>query len=179
MENTSLKTAIFAGGCFWCTEAIYQDLKGVHAVVSGYTAGHVANPTYKEVCSGTTGHTEGIKITYDPAVITYDQLLDIFFTTHDPTTLNRQGNDVGTQYRSGVYYATEEEKDKAKAAITRAQELYPNPIVTEVEPLEIFYEAEDYHQNYFNEHGNQPYCAFVINPKVSKFRKQYADMLKS
>ncbi|MCI4667009.1 MAG: peptide-methionine (S)-S-oxide reductase MsrA [Bacteroidia bacterium] len=174
----SLDTIIFGNGCFWCTEAIFQDLRGVESVESGYSGGHVENPSYEQVCSKTTGHAEVVKITYDPSVISRDQILDIFFVTHDPTTLNRQGNDVGPQYRSAIFYKNEEEKAAAEAAKIKAGPLYDNPIVTEVSPLINYYPAEGYHQNYFNQHGNQPYCAFVIRPKVAKFRKQYLDMLK-
>lgn len=179
--NNQLDTATFANGCFWCTEAIFQDVKGVHDVTSGYTDGHTKNPTYKEVCTGETGHAECLQITYDPAVISFDELLEIFWKTHDPTTLNRQGNDVGTQYRSGIYYHNEEQKQKAahyKAELDKSG-AFDKPIVTEIKPFSVFYPAEDYHQEYFNNNENQnPYCSMVIRPKVDKFRKVFKDKLK-
>ena len=173
-------TAIFAGGCFWCTEAVFDALAGVSAVESGYIGGHVANPSYKQVCGGDTGHAEAVKISYDPAQIGYDDLLDIFFATHDPTQLNRQGNDVGTQYRSAVFVQNAEERAAAQAAIARAQADWPAPIVTTIEDgAQPWYVAEDYHQEYFAQNGNSnPYCAFVVAPKVQKFRKRFADKLK-
>lgn len=177
----SLSVATFGSGCFWCTEAIFQQVDGVEKVVSGYSGGHVKNPTYKAVTSGTTGHAEVTQIHYDPAKVTFDELLEIFWKTHDPTTLNRQGNDVGPQYRSAVFYHTDEQKQKAeyyKAKLEEAK-VYDRPIVTEITAFTEFYAAEDYHQNYFNENGNQPYCAFVIQPKVEKFRKVFADKLKT
>ena len=178
MSNTSsLETVIFGNGCFWCTEAIFQDLKGVKSVVSGYSGGHVENPTYEEVCAKTTGHAEVVKLTFDSNVISLDQVLDIFFVTHDPTTLNRQGNDVGPQYRSAIFFQNEAQKGAAEKAKVRAQALYDDPIVTEITAFTNYYPAENYHQNYFKDHGNQPYCAFVIRPKVAKFRKQYLDLL--
>lgn len=179
MSNPSaFDTIVFGNGCFWCTEAIFQDLKGVISVESGYSGGHVENPSYEQVCAKTTGHAEVVELTYDPSVISKDQILDIFFVTHNPTTLNRQGNDVGPQYRSAIFFKDEEEQLAAQAAIQRAQALYSDPIVTEVSPLINYYPAEDYHQNYFKLHGNQPYCAFVIQPKVAKFRKEYLEMLR-
>ncbi|UAY53714.1 peptide-methionine (S)-S-oxide reductase MsrA [Ferruginibacter albus] len=180
--NSSQKTdtATFGNGCFWCTEAVFQELKGVLKVTSGYSGGTVENPTYKQVCTGTTGHAECLQIVYDPSVISYDELLEVFWKTHDPTTLNRQGNDVGTQYRSVVFYHSDEQKAKAekyKDELNKAG-AYPDPIVTIIEPFTKFYPAEDYHQNYFNENGDEPYCRLVIRPKVEKFEKVFKDKLK-
>jgi peptide-methionine (S)-S-oxide reductase len=172
--------ATLAGGCFWCLEAVYDQLKGVEDVVSGYAGGTAPNPTYKQVCTGSTGHAEVVQITFDPDVITYKDLLDVFFTIHDPTTLNRQGSDVGTQYRSAIFYHTPEQKataDQTIAALEQAN-VWPDPIVTEVTPLDTFYPAEDYHQEYFANNPNQGYCRVVIEPKVAKFRKQYLERLK-
>lgn len=175
-------TATFANGCFWCTEAIFADLKGVIKVTSGYTGGHVPNPTYEEVCKGTTGHAECLQIIYDPTQISFDELLEVFWGTHDPTTLNRQGADVGTQYRSAVFYHNEEQKTKAqgyKEALDKSG-AFPDPIVTEITPFDVFYSAEDYHQNYFaNNENKNPYCKIVIRPKVDKFRKVFKDKLKN
>lgn len=173
--------ATLAGGCFWCLEAVYQQLKGVEKVVSGYAGGHVANPSYQAVCSGTTGHAEVVQITYNPDIVTYKDLLDVFFTIHDPTTLNRQGNDVGTQYRSAIYYHTPQQKQIAEQTIkdVTAEGVWDNPIVTEVEPLDVFYPAEDYHQNYYVDNPNQGYCRVVIAPKVAKFRQKYLAKLKA
>ena len=173
-------TAIFAGGCFWCTEAVFDALEGVSAVESGYIGGHVANPTYKQVCGGDTGHAEAVKMSYDPAVISYADLLDIFFATHDPTQLNRQGNDVGPQYRSAVFVQNAEERAAVEAAITRAQADYPQAIVTTIEDgTQPWYVAEDYHQEYFANNGDKnPYCTLVVAPKVLKFRKRFSDKLK-
>ncbi len=180
-DKAKTETATFAGGCFWCTEAVFDRLKGVSKVTSGYTGGHVPNPTYRQVCEGTTGHAEGIQIVYDPKVITYDQLLDVFFHTHDPTTLNRQGADTGTQYRSSVFYHNEEQKAAAKKMIDKlnAEGEFDDPIVTKLEKLEKWYPAEDYHQEYFKLNGRQPYCQVVISPKIAKFRKRYKAMLKT
>jgi peptide-methionine (S)-S-oxide reductase len=180
-SSTGTETAIatFGTGCFWCTEAIFQELKGVLKVTSGYMGGTVANPSYEEVCSGTTGHAECLQITHDPAVITYDQLLEVFWESHDPTTLNRQGNDIGTQYRSAIFYHNEEQRQKAehyKAELDK-QGAYPNPIVTEITAATTFYLAEDYHQNYYNDNGSQPYCYLVIRPKIEKFEKAFKDKL--
>ena len=175
-----MEVATFGNGCFWCTEAIFQQLKGVSKVESGYSGGHVENPTYKEVCSETTGHAEVLQITYDPSVITYDELLEVFWETHDPTTLNRQGNDRGTQYRSAVFYHNEEQKtlaEKYKKELD-ASGAWKDPIVTEITAFEKFYVAEDYHQNYYILNGSQPYCSFVIRPKVEKFKKVFKDKLK-
>jgi len=173
-------TATFGTGCFWCTEAIFQELKGVVKTVSGYTGGHVAHPTYEEVCTGTTGHAEALQIIYDPGVITYDELLEVFWESHDPTTLNRQGNDVGTQYRSAVFYHNEVQRQKAehyKAELNK-NGAYDKPIVTEITPYSTFYAAENYHQDYYNAHGSQPYCYLVIRPKLEKFEKVFKDKLK-
>jgi peptide-methionine (S)-S-oxide reductase len=181
MENRNLELATFGAGCFWCVEAIFQRVDGVEKVVSGYAGGHIENPTYKEVCNGTTGHAEVCQLSYDPKLVSYDELLEIFWKTHDPTTLNRQGNDVGTQYRSVVYYHNDAQKtlaEKYKKELDAAG-IFNNPIVTEISPFEILYVAEDYHQNYFNENGSQPYCSFVIQPKVDKFRKVFKEKLKN
>ena len=178
--SSTMETATLGGGCFWCVEAIYQDVIGVHKVVSGYAGGAVENPTYQEVCSGTTGHAEVVQIVFDPTVISFEEILFIFWRTHDPTTLNRQGNDVGTQYRSVIFYRDEQQKSIAEQSMaeTDASDLWPDPIVTEIAPLPIFYEGEAYHQNYFVENPYQPYCIFVINPKVQKFRKSFRDKLR-
>lgn len=179
-NGAELQKATFGAGCFWCVEAVFQDLKGVSKVESGYSGGHVKNPSYKEVCNGTTGHAEVIQFYYDPKQISFDELLEVFWQTHDPTTLNRQGNDVGTQYRSVVFYHTENQKDIAEAYKKKLndEKVFDNPIVTEISPFKEFYVAEDYHQNYFNENGNQPYCVFVVKPKVEKFKKVFKDKLK-
>jgi peptide-methionine (S)-S-oxide reductase len=172
--------ATLAGGCFWCTDAIFRDLKGVDKVDSGYAGGAVPNPSYEQVCSGRTGHAEAIQITFDPKVISFHDLLVIFFTTHDPTTLNRQGADAGTQYRSAVFTHSEEQKQVAEQVIKEitAEKLYRDPIVTEVTPFTNFYAAEGYHQDYYANNPNQGYCRIVIEPKVTKFRKHFSDRLK-
>ena len=178
--SDNLALATFGGGCFWCTEAIFQDVIGVEKVVSGYAGGHVDNPSYRAVCDGTTGHAEVIQVTYDPAVISYEDLLMVFFKTHDPTTLNRQGADVGTQYRSIIFYHDDTQKETAqrvKDVLNRSGE-YHSPIVTEIEPYDRFYVAEGYHQEYYNNNRYQPYCMAVIDPKVRKFRKSFANKLK-
>lgn len=179
MNEQGLEKATFAGGCFWCTEAIFLEIKGVKKVVSGYTGGFIKNPAYREVCNGTTGHAEAIEITFDPNEIAYEDLLEVFFGTHDPTTLNRQGADVGTQYRSAVFYHSENQKEKALKYIEliTKEKLYNNPIVTQVEPASVFYLAEDYHQNYYNQNQEQGYCAMVIAPKLEKLRKYYKSKL--
>ena len=179
MENNNYEQATFGAGCFWCVEAIFQELRGVKAVVSGFTGGHIKNPAYREVIAGTTGHAEVVQITFDPEVISFEKLLMVFWSTHDPTTLNRQGADVGTQYRSAIFYHSEEQKEQAlqsKAEV--ATQLWDDPIVTEVTAFDKFYEAEDYHQNYFALNPNQGYCRVVINPKLKKFRGNFADWLK-
>ncbi len=176
-----MEQATFGAGCFWCVEAIFQNLKGVHKVVSGYTGGHVKNPAYREVCNGTTGHAEVCQIDFDPEVISFEELLDVFFQTHDPTTLNRQGNDVGTQYRSAIFYHNDEQKLQAEAFKQKLEDAraFDSPIVTEISPLDEFYLAENYHQNYFNQNPSQPYCALMIKPKVDKFKKLFAEKLNS
>jgi peptide-methionine (S)-S-oxide reductase len=166
--ETNLQTATFGGGCFWCGEAVFQRIPGVKSVVSGYAGGTKENPTYEQVCHGNTGHAEVIQIKFDPATISFDKLLEVFWEAHDPTTLNRQGHDVGTQYRSIILYANDEQKKAAEKSKVEAQKNFKDPIVTEIVPLKKFYPAEDYHQNYFNTHGSQGYCAFVIRPKLQK-----------
>jgi peptide-methionine (S)-S-oxide reductase len=174
------EVATIAGGCFWCTEAIFLELRGVERVVSGYSGGHVENPTYEQVCTGQTGHAEAIQITYDPKVISFENILRVFFTTHDPTTLNRQGADVGTQYRSAVFYHNEGQKRAAEAVIKEItdERIWKSPIVTEVTAFRNFYLAEEYHQNYYAHNSSQPYCRLVIEPKVAKFRQRYQSLLK-
>ena len=173
-------TATFGTGCFWCTEAIFQELKGVLKVTSGYSGGTVKNPSYEDVCSGTTGHAECLQIIYDPKVISFDELLEVFWEAHDPTTLNRQGNDVGTQYRSVIFYHDTEQKKKAEEYKVKLDKsgAYNNPIVTEITAFSHFYPAENYHQDYYRLHGSQPYCTFVIRPKVEKFEKVFQTKLK-
>ena len=172
--------AILAGGCFWCTEAVFKDLIGVSTVESGYIGGHVDQPTYREVCGGDTGHAEAIRVTYDPDQIAYDDLLDIFFATHDPTQLNRQGNDVGTQYRSAIFPLDAAQEEAARRGIERAADGWPAPIVTTIEPLSTWYPAEDYHQDYWEGEGQRnPYCIAVIPPKLQKLRKSFADRIKA
>ncbi|MBC8162415.1 MAG: peptide-methionine (S)-S-oxide reductase MsrA [Roseiflexaceae bacterium] len=176
---TTTETATIGGGCFWCTEAIYDDVIGVSDVVSGYSGGRTPNPTYEAVCSGSTGHAEVIQVTFDPQVLSYRDLLDVFLATHDPTTLNRQGADAGTQYRSVIFYHTPEQEQVAREVIAASQPNYRSPIVTEIAPIERFYPAEEYHQEYFLNNPNQPYCRAVVAPKVQKFRKSYAAKLKA
>lgn len=178
MTDTQLAT--LAGGCFWCLEAVFDDLKGVLSVESGYSGGVTENPSYKAVCTGATGHAEVVRVEFDPQVLSFEDLLRVFFGIHDPTTLNRQGADVGTQYRSAIFYHTPEQKASAEKVISEltAAKLWPNPIVTEVSPLTNYYAAEDYHQEYFANNPQQPYCAAVVAPKVAKFRKQFIDRLK-
>lgn len=180
-ESNTLETATLAGGCFWCIETIFNDLKGVEKVVSGYSGGTTKNPTYEQVCSGNTGHAEVIQITFDPLVISYEKLLEIFFHIHNPTTLNKQGNDVGTQYRSAIFYGSDEQRKTAEAVKEKIDKsgLWDEPIVTEISKFNEFYPAEDYHQNYYNNNQNQPYCSMVIAPKVRKFYKEYKDLLKN
>ena len=175
----AIETATLAGGCFWCTEAVFNDVIGVESVTSGYIGGTKDNPTYKEVCTGTTGHAEAIRVTFDNAQLGYDDVLDIFFATHDPTQLNRQGNDVGTQYRSAIFPHSPEQEEAAKAAIERAQPGWPAPIVTTIEPLGTWWPAEDYHQEYWTGEGQRnPYCLAVIPPKLRKLRKSFANRVK-
>ena len=180
MDHRDKEVATLGGGCFWCLEAVFEQLRGVEKVVSGYSGGSMPNPSYKQVCGGTTGHAEVVQVTFDPQVITFRQLLEVFFDVHDPTTLNRQGGDVGPQYRSVIFYHDPGQKDVAEQVIQELDEegRWDNPIVTEVVPLETFYEAEDYHQEYFRENSRQPYCRAVIAPKVAKFRKHYGASLK-
>jgi peptide-methionine (S)-S-oxide reductase len=180
-DQQKTESATLAGGCFWCLEAVYDDLKGVKRVVSGYAGGDMPSPSYKQVCSGTTGHAEVVQIDYDPAVVSYRELLKIFFTIHDPTTLNRQGADIGTQYRSAIFYHDEAQKRAAQEIIAELESegVFANPIVTEVTALDTFYAAEDYHQDYYANNPNQPYCQVVVAPKLAKFRKKFADLRKS
>jgi peptide-methionine (S)-S-oxide reductase len=174
------ETAIFAGGCFWCVEAVFQDLIGVEKLESGYIGGHVPDPTYKQVCGGDTGHAEGLRVTFDLALLSYGDLLDIFFATHDPTQLNRQGNDIGTQYRSAIFPLDDAQRSEAEAAIVRAQPDWPAPIVTTLEAATTWYPAEDYHQDYWKGEGQRnPYCLAVIPPKLAKLRKSYAERIKA
>ncbi len=178
--NTNLQTATLAGGCFWCLEAVFDEIKGVQGVESGYAGGHVNNPSYQAVCNGDTGHAEVVQVHFDPNVVTYKNLLNVFFAIHDPTTMNRQGADTGTQYRSAIFYHDDEQKMTAEELIKdlNAQKIWDKPIVTEVTKLDKFYMAEDYHQEYFAKNPYQPYCMAVVAPKVSKFRKHFLEMLK-
>ncbi len=175
-----LEKATLGAGCFWCIEAVFQNLKGVQSVVSGYTGGQVENPTYQQICTGTTGHAEVAQIIFDPAVISFEDLLYVFWRTHDPTTLNRQGADVGTQYRSAIFYDREEQNEIAEKskAQTDASDLWPDPIVTEISQLDKFYNAEEYHQDYYKLNPNQPYCRLVIDPKIRKLKKEFSNKLK-
>jgi len=173
----AIETAVLGGGCFWCLEAVYQQLKGVSHVESGYAGGHVPDPSYELVCGGGTGHAEVVRVEFDPAVVSYRDILEIFFTIHDPTTLNRQGNDIGTQYRSVIYFQTPEQQDTAKHVIAEMANVWDAPIVTELLSLPAYYKAEEYHQNYFRRNPMQGYCAFVVAPKVAKFRSTFADKL--
>jgi peptide-methionine (S)-S-oxide reductase len=179
MKTNQTEKAILGGGCFWCTEAIYQLLPGVKSVTSGYAGGHTANPTYREVCSGTTGHAEVIQVEFDPDIISYDQILDAFWEAHDPTTLNRQGADVGTQYRSIILYNSDAQRVAAEKSKTKAQEQFSDPIVTEIVPLKQFWPAEDYHQEYYEQNPNAGYCRAVIRPKVERFKKKMAETRES
>ncbi|NLM41829.1 MAG: peptide-methionine (S)-S-oxide reductase MsrA [Firmicutes bacterium] len=172
-------TAVFGGGCFWCMEAVFSELKGVLEVLPGYSGGHVENPTYEQVCTDQTGHAEVVQVTYDPEVVSYEDLLRIFFSTHDPTTLNRQGEDVGTQYRSVIFYASEAERQAAEKIKAEMAPLWDDPIVTEIVPLDRFWPAEEYHRDYFRRNPQQTYCSLVIAPKVAKFRKAFAERLKA
>jgi peptide-methionine (S)-S-oxide reductase len=178
--NANLQTATLAGGCFWCLEAVFDDVKGVHGVESGYAGGTVPNPSYRAVCNGDTGHAEVVQVRFDPNVVSYRDLLNVFFAIHDPTTLNRQGADVGTQYRSAIFYHNDDQKMIAEELIEslNAQKIWDNPIVTQLAPLDKFYMAEDYHQEYFARNPYQPYCMAVVAPKVSKFRKHFLEMSK-
>jgi peptide-methionine (S)-S-oxide reductase len=178
--NTNLHTATLAGGCFWCLEAVFDEVKGVHSVESGYAGGHMDNPSYRAVCNGDTGHAEVVQVHFDPNIVSYRDLLNVFFAIHDPTTLNRQGADVGTQYRSAIFYHDDEQKRIAEELIKdlNSQNIWDRPIVTEVAKLDKFYIAEDYHQEYFARNPYQPYCQAVVAPKVSKFRKHFLELLK-
>ena len=179
MTTKNLKVATFGGGCFWCTEAVFQEVKGVEKVVSGYSGGIVpGSPTYREICSGLTGHAEVIQVTFDPDIISFEDVVVIFMTTHDPTTLNRQGADRGTQYRSVIFYNDEVQKEISEVVVKELQPYYENPIVTEISPLDIFYEATKEHQDYYKNNQSNGYCSFVINPKLTKLRKLHADKLK-
>jgi peptide-methionine (S)-S-oxide reductase len=176
-----MEIATLAGGCFWCTEAVFKELKGVEKVEPGYAGGTVPNPTYEQVCTGKMGHAEAVQVTFDPAIISYEELLNIFFTVHDPTTLNRQGADVGTQYRSAIFYHSDQQKSTAQQVVSEvtAAKLWNAPIVTQIEPFKAFYRAEDYHMDYFKNNPRQPYCQMVIAPKVRKFREHYMEKLKN
>jgi peptide-methionine (S)-S-oxide reductase len=180
-KSENSEVAVFGGGCFWCTEAVFDELRGVLAVMPGYAGGSTKNPTYEEVCGGLTGHAEVIKIDFDPRQINFKDLLTVFFATHDPTTLNRQGNDVGTQYRSAIFYADEEQKRQSEAFIKELNDAktFGKPVVTTLEPLGEFYEAEDYHQKYYARNPYQPYCQYMIPPKLQKLNKQFKELLKS
>lgn len=180
MENENIKVATFAGGCFWCTEAVFQRVKGVEKVRSGFTGGNIKNPPYREVITGRTGHAEAIEIHFDPEEISYEELVYIFFSTHDPTTLNRQQNDVGTQYRSAIFYHSEEQKRTAEKVAEKleAENTFSSPIVTEITEASSFYEAEQEHYDYYNQHRNQPYCQVIIDPKVRKLKEKFSHKLK-
>jgi methionine-S-sulfoxide reductase len=179
-QNKNLETITLGGGCYWCVEAVYENLDGVKSVVSGFSGGKTVNPTYEEVCTGETGHAEVVQITYDKNITDINEIFKVFFTVHDPTTLNRQGADVGTQYRSVIFYKNDEQKKAAQSIIAELNKakVYNNPIVTKVEPFKVFYKAEDYHQNYYANNKNQPYCKMVIQPKIEKFEKVFKDKLK-
>jgi len=172
MENATL-----GGGCFWCLEAVYQQMEGVTSIVSGYMGGHVQNPTYEQVCTGTTGHVEVVQLTFDPTVTTYRDILEVFFATHDPTSMDRQGNDTGAQYRSVIFYHSEEQRETARKLMGELD--YGKPVVTELRPAETFYPAENYHQDYFRNHTSQPYCAYVVAPKVKKFREKFGEKIRA
>ena len=180
METKNLETATLAAGCFWCVEAVFDDLRGVESVESGYSGGHTINPTYQQVCSETTGHAEVIQLKFDPDVISFKEILQVFFAVHDPTTLNRQGNDVGSSYRSAIFYHSDEQRRVAEKVVeeVEAEAVYDSPIVTEIKPFDKFYVAENYHQEYFANNPNQPYCAAVVAPKVAKFRQKFVQRLK-
>jgi len=181
LNKAKLDTATFATGCFWCAEAKFKELRGVVSVTSGFSGGHTVNPTYEEVCTGTTGHAESVNILFDSKQITFDELIEVFFIDHDPTQLNRQGNDVGTQYRSAIFYHNAAQKQKAEYYIKKVNDshAYPKPVVTQVVPFKVFYKAEGYHQNYFSRNGSVPYCKYVIQPELEKFRKVFANKLKT
>lgn len=180
-QNKTSQIITVGGGCFWCTEAIFKELRGVIKVVPGYSGGNVKNPSYREVCTGSTGHAEVIQITYNPELITISEILEVFFMTHDPTTLNRQGPDTGTQYRSAIFYHSEEQKKAAENIIKQyeTEKIFEMPVVTEITPFKAFYPAENYHHDYFEQNKRQPYCQFVISPKIEKFKEKYKDRLKN
>ncbi len=175
-----IKTATLGAGCFWCIEAVFQRIAGVTEVVSGYTGGKVKDPTYREICGGRTGHAEVAQITFDPSIVSFEEILEVFWVSHDPTTLNRQGADIGTQYRSAIFYHNEEQKKIAERSkkVLDESKVYNDPVITEITELDTFYKAEDYHQNYFNDNAEQPYCQFVVKPKVDKVKRVFADNLK-
>ena len=175
-----METAILAGGCFWCTEAVFQQLQGVQEVVSGYTGGTIKNPAYREICTGRTGHAEAVKITYDPAIVSFVELLEVFFATHNPTTLNQQGNDKGTQYRSEIFFTTDRQKEEAEQfiALLTEKEIFEDKIVTQISPEHPFYVAEEEHQDYYKDHGTQPYCQIIISPKIKKLHQYFSHKLK-
>ena len=177
-NQSATEVAVLGGGCFWCLEAVYLEVHGVTRVESGYMGGHEPNPTYEQVCAGSTGHAEVVRLEFDPAVISYRDILEVFFTIHDPTTLNRQGNDVGTQYRSAIFFETPEQEATARQVVAEMANVWDAPIVTQLVPAETWYKAEDYHQDYFRQHPLQGYCAFVVAPKVAKFKKTFANRLK-
>jgi peptide-methionine (S)-S-oxide reductase len=176
--QAATEVAILGGGCFWCLEAVYLEVRGVNRVESGYMGGQTPNPTYEQVCAGNTGHAEVVRLEFDPSIVTYRDILEIFFTIHDPTTLNRQGNDVGTQYRSVIFHTTPEQEATARKVMAEMAHVWDGPIVTQLEPAQVWYKAEEYHQDYFNQHPLQGYCAFVVAPKVAKFRKVFTNRLK-
>ena len=178
MDNKNFELATLGTGCFWCTEAVFDTLMGVDSVFPGYSGGHVVNPTYEQICEKTTGHAEVVQIKFDPTVISFEDLLEVFWRTHNPTTPNRQGNDVGPQYRSVIFYHDENQKEMAEAVVKKVADFYDKPIVTEISPLDVFYKAEDNHQDYYRNNKEQGYCSFVITPKLSKLRKLYGDRLK-
>ncbi|TYB76767.1 peptide-methionine (S)-S-oxide reductase MsrA [Bizionia saleffrena] len=180
MKENNLQRATFAGGCFWCTEAVFDRINGVESVISGYTGGAIKNPAYREICTGRTGHAEAIQIYFNPAIVSFTELMEVFFATHDPTTLNQQGHDKGTQYRSAIFYESEEQKHKADAFITflGSEKVFKSKIVTEITALGAFYNAEDDHQEYYENNKEQSYCQFVINPKIDKLKTYYSDKLK-
>ncbi|HEU4852004.1 MAG TPA: peptide-methionine (S)-S-oxide reductase MsrA [Telluria sp.] len=178
MDEKKVETAILGGGCFWCTEAVYLDTRGVTKVESGYMGGHTPNPTYEQVCSGTSGHAEVVRLEFDPSQISYRDILEIFFTIHDPTTLNRQGNDVGTQYRSVIFTTSPEQEATARQVMAEMAHVWDAPLVTEITPAQQWHRAEDYHQDYFRQHPLQGYCAFVVAPKLTKFRQTFAERVK-
>lgn len=179
-NNENFESATLGGGCFWCLEAVYLEVKGINKVVSGFSGGHIKNPAYREVVTGQTGHAEVVQLTYDPSIISYREILEIFFHLHDPTTLNRQGADIGTQYRSVIFYHNKDQEQTARQVFSEieASKLWPNRLVTEVSPLEAFYAAEDYHQNYYARNTDQPYCTYVISPKMQKLRKLFKEKLQ-